>query len=927
MNPVVKEIQEILAGPPMVEDSIDIQENTDELYQYGVKRRSGRYPWGSGDNPYQRSEDFLARVEKLEKQGMSESEICKELGVSSGDYRVMKSHAKNERRKLEAARAKSLREDGLSYEEIAEKMGYSSDSSIRNLLDENIAKRKNQGEETARILAEEIKEKGMLDVGKGVELELGVSETKLKEALLILQMDGYEVRGIQVEQPTNTAQKTTYTVLTPPGVEYKYIYDNIDKIKSVADYHSDDNGETFRKLQYPESISSKRIDICYAGEGGEQKDGLIEIRPGCEDLDLGNSHFAQVRILVDGTHYLKGMAVYNNELPDGVDIRFNTSKGKGTPMMDENPKNSQVLKPIKDDDPNNPFGAAIKADGQSEYIGKDGKKHLSAINKIKEEGDWESQQKRLSSQFLSKQPLQLINKQLDLTYADYADQYQEIMDLTNPTIKRKMLLDMAGRCDSAAEHLQAAALPRQRNQVLIPVPEMKDNEVYAPNFRDGEQVALIRHPHAGTFEIPICTVNNKNPYAKKIFKPEDGTVLDGIGINANVAQRLSGADFDGDSVIVIPTNDRVRIKSTHPLAALQGFDPKEEYAIPDGDTKTKRMSKKQTNREMGIVSNLITDMTLKGATEEELARAVKHSMVVIDAEKHGLDYKRSERENGIKELKEKYQDGGGASTLISKARADARVNETQGSGRIDPETGKWIFKETGRTYIGKDGKVHNAQKVVSEMDKTDDARTLSSGTRQEEAYADFANRMKALANTCRKSTFEVGRLQKNKEAAEKYKAEVDSLEQKLIFAKKNAPIERQVALAVSSKIRAMKQANPDLSKKEENKLRQLYAEETRKKLGAHSRKTSAIDISDSEWEAIQKGAISDSKLTEILKYCDMDQMVKRAMPRATTTLSTPKQNKIKSMHRSGYTNQEIADAIGVSIQTVYKYSEENSDAA
>lgn len=929
MNPVVARIKELLAGPPMVEDeTMDIpEEQPDEAYQYGVKRRSGRYPWGSGDNPYQRSADFLARYEEYKSQGLSDMDICKVMEISSGDLRTMKTHAKNERRKLEVEKVRSMKEDGLSNSEIARQLGYPNESSIRNLLNEDIEKRKHLGEETAKVLAEELKDKKFLDVGAGAALELGVTEQKLKEALLILEMDGYEVLGIQVPQPGNIKQKTTIKVLAPPGTEYKDIYAAADanEIKSITEYQSNDGGVTFNKKQYPESLDSKRIQVIYGDQGGKEKDGLIEIRPGCEDLNLGQSHFAQVRILVDGTHYLKGMAVYADDLPPGIDIRFNTNRTSNAPLMSPNKDDYQVLKPIKKDDPNNPFGAAIKANGQSTYIGKDGKEHLSLINKINEEGDWEKQHKRLSSQFLSKQPLKLINRQLDLTYADYNDQYQEIMSYTNPTIQRKMLLDMAGRCDKAAESLKVAALPRQRNQVLIPIPEMKDDEVFAPNFRNGEQVALIRHPHAGTFEIPILTVNNKNPYGKKIFDPKDGTVLDGVGINSKVAERLSGADFDGDSVTVIPVNENVRIKSTHPLKDLEGFDPKTEYAIPDGDTKTKRMTKKMTNRQMGIVSNLISDMTLKGATEDELARAVKHSMVVIDAEKHKLDYKRSERENGIAELKQKYQDGGGASTLISLAKSEARLPERQGSGHIDPETGEWIFKESGRKYRNKKGELVPAEYVTSKMYATKDAYTLSSGTKIENAYAEYANRMKALANQCRKSTFEVGKTQKDPEAAKKYKEQVDSLEAKLIFAKKNAPIERQVALAVNSKIKAIKQANPDIEKGELTKLRQMYAEEMRTALGARSRKTTAIDISDAEWEAIQNHAISDSKLMDILKYCDMTKVTQRAMPYETTKLSEARINKIKSMHRSGFTNQEIADAIGIPISTVYTYSKEGEN--
>lgn len=37
----------------------------DILMHYGMPRRSGRYPYGSGENPYQHSGDFLSRVQEL----------------------------------------------------------------------------------------------------------------------------------------------------------------------------------------------------------------------------------------------------------------------------------------------------------------------------------------------------------------------------------------------------------------------------------------------------------------------------------------------------------------------------------------------------------------------------------------------------------------------------------------------------------------------------------------------------------------------------------------------------------------------------------------------------------------------------------------------------------------------------------------------
>lgn len=886
----------------------------DELMHYGVKRRSGRYPWGSGDSPFQRSGDFLSRVQELRREGVSETEIVKALGLdSTTQLRVAYSVARNDRRRLDIARIRSLQEDGLNLSEIGREMGIN-ESTVRSLLKEDSAERMNQAQKTAEILKKEIAEKKVIDIGPGVEQELGISRQKLEEAIYMLEAEGVLVRdGVGVPQVTNPGKQTNVAIIHTPDVRVYDIYQDPSLIKSVGEYHSNDGGRTWDKREYPASISSDRIKIRYGDEGGTAKDGVIELRRGVEDLDLGKSHYAQVRILVDGTHYLKGMAMYADDLPDGVDIMFNTNKKSSTSKMD-------VMKKINDD-PDNPFGAYIKADGQSKYIGKDGKEHLSAINKLKEEGDWDTMSRTLSSQFLSKQPMSLIKKQLDLTYADQQSEFDDIMALTNPTIKKKLLLDFANECDSAAVHLKAAALPRQESRVILPITQLKDNEVYAPYLKNGEKVVLIRYPHGGTFEIPELTVNNKNPSAKSIL----GNVRDAIGINAKVAERLSGADFDGDSVTVIPVNDRVKVKTSSPLKGLQDFDPKTQYAEKPG---MKVMTKEQTQREMGIISNLITDMTLTGATDSELTRAVKHSMVVIDAAKHRLDYKQSELDNGIAELKTKYQpkyddDGnvvgyGGASTLLSRRKRTTEVPERQGSGRIDPETGKVVYKESGRTYVDKKGNTVQATTKVPTTLAVDDVRTLSSGTRQEDAYADYANKMKSLANQARKEYLNTGRLEYSSSAAKTYKEEVATLDSKLSLAQRNAPRERQAQAIANSTVKAKVQSNPGMDKKEVQKLKQAALYDARVAVGADGKGT-RINLTDKEWEAIQAGAISDTKLSSILRYADSDAVRQRAMPKTTTQLSTAKQNKIRTMNNSGYTIVEIAEHLGVSTSVVSKY--------
>ena len=892
------------------------------LMHYGMPRRSGRYPWGSGDNPYQHSGDFLSRVDELKKQGLKETDIAKTMGLTTTQLRTQMSLAKDERRVLQVATAKGLREKGYSLNEIADKMGFNNDSSVRSLLNETSEARMNQAKATAEFLKNQIDERGMIDVGTGVERELGISKEKLNQALYMLELEGYPVYGGRVPQATNPGKFTTLSVICPPGTEHKDIYD-FENIHSLKDYISYDDGDSFKKaFEYPESMSSDRLKIRYAEDGGVNKDGVIEIRRGVEDLSLGDSHYAQVRIMVDGTHYLKGMAVYSDNLPDGVDVLFNTNKKTGTPMTD-------VLKKVKDD-PDNPFGSLIKErGGQSYYDDPNGKytdpvtgkkQSLSLINKRAEEGDWGEWSDHLPSQFLSKQSMTLIKKQLGLAAADKQAEFDEICSLTNPTVKKALLKSFSDDCDAAAVHLQAAALPRQKYQVILPLTSIKDGEVYAPNYKDGETVALIRYPHGGTFEIPILTVNNKQLEGRKVL---GNTPADAIGINSKVAERLSGADFDGDTVMVIPCNSsrsKVKITSTPALKGLEGFDPKLEYG---GKKEGTFKPMKNTQTEMGKISNLITDMTLKGATQDELARAVRHSMVVIDAEKHKLDYKQSEIDNGIASLKKKYQgtmdaDGRyheGAATLISRAKSETSVLKRKGSPKINDD-GSLSYKEVIEEYTDKDGKIKVRTQKSTKMAETRDARTLSSGTPQEEAYADYANKMKSLANQARKEMVNTGKIAYSASAKAAYEPEVTSLMAKLNVALKNAPRERQAQVIANATVAAKKKDNPDMTSSEIKKANQQALSSARASVGA---KRNSIEITDREWEAIQAGAISENKLTQILNNTNIDTLRQMATPRATTSLSTAKVNRISAMSNSGYSTSEIADALGVSTSTVSKY--------
>lgn len=986
MNHVADEMKAILEGEDVIE-------------HYGIKYRSGRYPYGSGEEPYKHGMDWLGRYEEYKKQGLSAKDIAREMGCvdrngnpSTGLMRLEHTYAADMRKIHQMQTAKSLAEDGLSPTEIGRRMG-KRESSIRELLKPGYEERAAQNIRTAERLREIVDEKGMLDVTAGTEKEIGVSKERLNHAIFILQKEGYPVYSGGIPQPTNPGQQTTQKVLCIPGTPYKDIY-KYDKIASINEYTSHDGGDSFDKMVYPKSLDSKRLKVLLAddigpdGEKGIDKDGLIQIRRGVEDLSLGDARYSQVRILVDDKKYLKGMAVYSDNMPDGIDVIFNSNK---TSM-------EKALKDIKTEDPMNPFGTTIKPGGQSYYIDKDGNRQLSLINKKSDEGDWSDWNDSLPSQFLSKQPKSLIKKQLNLAKADKLEEFETICSYTNPTVKKYLLEKFASDCDSAAVELKAAALPGQKYNVMIPINTIKDTEVYAPRYPDGTKLALVRYPHAGTFEIPILTVNNKYASARKILPPD---IEDAIGLSKKNAEQLSGADFDGDTVMCIPTHDKagkVRIKNEEYLPGLIGFDPQREYPQREGMRYMKNpiTGQDSTQKEMGMISNLISDMTLFGAPPSDMTKAVRHSMVVIDAAKHKLDFKRSEAENDIQTLKNKWQvhlnpDGtvaktGGAATIISRAKGEESVLRRQGTPKTNVKGESWydpsrpegalIYKVTDdlyypdrqndkkthtttiRTTTGKKVKydytnpeereryepvkkvdpdtgevtftnkagdinyrVKERKQPSTRMAETDDANTLVSSARnpKELLYADYANSMKALANKARLEAYYTEEIERSPSAAKTYANEVKSLNDKLLVIELNKGRERAALRQANTEIKEALEKNPDMSKKDLKKLKDRTVKTARSDVGSLSRKDKDVIITDKEWEAIQAGAISKTKLKTILENTDMSKVKERVSPRTKATLSASQINKVKAMQASNFTLAQIAEKMGVSPTTISKY--------
>jgi hypothetical protein len=893
--------------------------NDDELRHIGVLHESGRYPWGSGATPNQRNKAFLDYVDDLKKKGLSEVEIAKGMGVfnpdgkgiSTTELRAIKSIAKNQLKAADISRAMELKAEGNSNVAIGQKMGIG-ESQVRQLLDPATRIRNLEQEGTTNMLKNELDEKGFLDIGIGTEHHMGISDNQLKIATAQLQEEGYKVFYLKTPQ-LGTSNFTTIKVLAPPETTFPDVVANKDKIHNVTGY-SKDRGQTFSAptFQTPKNIDLDRVDVRWGDEGGTDMDGVIQLRRGVDDISMGAAQYAQVRIAVgkgkESTHYLKGMAVYTDDLPDGVDMRFNTNKPKAADKL-------KAMKPIKQDatgknDPDSPFGSIVK---QRTYLDKNGKEQLSALNLVNSEGNWDQWSSKFSSQFLSKQSPALAKEQLTARLEQKKKDYDEIMALTNPAVKKKLLETFADDADSSSVHLKAAGLPRTKSKVILPINSLKDNEIYAPTFDDGEMVVLVRHPHGGIFEIPELRVNNKNPEARRIIP----NAIDAVGINSRVAERLSGADFDGDTVLVIP-NNHGKVKTAPALLGLKNFNPQTAYPAYEG---MKPMSPRTKQLKMGDVSNLITDMTIRGAGQNDLAKAVRHSMVVIDAEKHNLNWRQSAKDNDISQLKAKYQNGArsGASTLISQASSEVRINDRKArsvanGGPIDVATGKKMYEDKNEKYISKKtGKEVTKSIKVAKMALVDDANDLSSGTPMEKVYAGYANQLKAIANQARKTAYVTKPIPYSPSAKVAYDPQVKSLQAKLNIALKNAPLERQAQLLANATVQAKKDANPDMDAADLKKIKGQALQNARDRIGASKKQ---VEITPDEWAAIQAGAISNNQLTKILNNADIDKVKQLATPRENKVMDPGMKARANAMLKSGATQAEVARALGVPASTL-----------
>ena len=945
------------------------------LKHYGVKRKSGRYPWDPSLH-LPKNYKFIEDRDEMKKRGLSDNEIAKQMGLSTTVYRSKVTIAKEELKQYNMQRISKLQSEGMIIDDIAKTIG-ATGQTVRNYLDEiknpnkSARAQRVQTEAVADTLEAAVKRSKYIDVGKGVEIQMGISKEKLKSGLNALVESGkYEVHNLRIAQVTDKNNSTPVKVLTKKGVERSEIYKNMDKVRPVEEFAINGDARMFQQMERPKSIGWDRVHIRYAipegqkGHGtnddGAMMDGAMFLRPGVKDLNLGKASYAQVRIAVGDSHYLKGMALYGTEemfkgIPKGTDIIFNTNKtANKTPqeVLKELKKNPEGGAPI---DGPNPFGATVKrqntlVDAKGNPVYKPGVKdrfgnkvpQIGSVNIVNEEGDWGSWSKALSAQFLSKQPTTVVHERLKATMKQVQDEYESIQKVTNPVIKKQLMESFVSDLESKQVHMKAAAPKGFQGHVILPVPDMKENEVYAPNYKNGEKVVLIRYPHGGRFEIPELTVNN-NSIARKMISKDSP---DAIGIHPKVASKMSGADFDGDTAYVIP-NNKGKFKSRDSLKELKNFDPN-MYADKPGTFTP--ITKRYQQTLMGVVSNLITDMTLQGAPSNEIARAVKHSMVVIDAEKHKLNYKRSAEENGIDALMKRYM------THVDKVKYGDLERYNPKTRRVDKVIDPDKLKKDltpGKEYTSASTIIsRHKQSVITDGYQVEvpDPKSKSGGTKMvwrnkketylvnmvkdanvflgpnatktEHHYADYINELKAFKNKVDSEMSGIKMPARDPKAAKIYAEEVLSMKDKVNQVKINRIKERQAQrmAEVSSKAEIARRSEDEVLKKDEiSRIKQQALNKARSMVGAER---TPVTITDDEWDAVQSNAVSGTLLKELVSFMDDSQLQSLATPRANKQMTDARKSKAKALLANGYTIAQVAEALGVSSSTIGKIKAE-----
>ncbi len=211
-----------------------IVEEENELKHYGILRRSGRYPWGSGGAAAEttRHRDFLTWVQDLKTRlGWSDNQIAESVGITSTEFRQLKTIAKHQQKAAQIGEAQRLKDKGYSGVAIGERM-HIPESTVRTLLKPGAEDKANVLTVTSNVLRELVNEHKYVDVGLGVENHVGVSKERKDTAIALLVDEGYQIHYVKERQP-GTGKDTYMKVLVQPGTTYSETFKNRGLIRSI----------------------------------------------------------------------------------------------------------------------------------------------------------------------------------------------------------------------------------------------------------------------------------------------------------------------------------------------------------------------------------------------------------------------------------------------------------------------------------------------------------------------------------------------------------------------------------------------------------------------------------------------------------------------------------------------------------------------
>ena len=242
-------------------------------------------------NHFQSQGFVLISIPDIREEGRTETQIANELGLTTTQLRNAITYARKEEREYNREQVAGMKEAGLSNVEIGQRLGIS-EGTVRNYISDNKSSKatsEQQLDNIEKALSDSLKQTGHLDVGVGVERQLGVSRTKFNAVVNQMVENGdLYIHNIQIQRLNDPTKYTIVKVLSTEPDYLKVLKDstNIGNLE----YFSDDKAlESAKRFETPQMVDLNRIKIRYQEDGGADLDGLIEIRKGTEDLDLGNS--------------------------------------------------------------------------------------------------------------------------------------------------------------------------------------------------------------------------------------------------------------------------------------------------------------------------------------------------------------------------------------------------------------------------------------------------------------------------------------------------------------------------------------------------------------------------------------------------------------------------------------------------------------